>query len=289
MEISQQQNHEDGNGSSKCGGGGGGFLVRQSSSRWTPTTDQIRILKSLYYNDGVRSPSAEQIQKISARLRQYGKIEGKNVFYWFQNHKARERQKKRFVTTTSDHTTTTTMQRPGLINPTAWKPPHHHHHQDHQYQSFNNYSHGNGANNGVGQMGHFGYGGVNFRDCGSSEVNNGHNFGWVGHVDPYPSTYNTLFEKRPLDDEEEEDNIEVEHHQEIHSQKIETLPLFPVHAEDINGCFSNSFKPNYSGGGGGGSAYYSGWFCPDGGRGGSRASLELRLNSYSRNSPDSHA
>lgn len=30
-------------------------------------------------------------------LRQYGKIEGKNVFYWFQNHKARERQKKRLT------------------------------------------------------------------------------------------------------------------------------------------------------------------------------------------------
>lgn len=73
------------------------FLCRQSSTRWTPTTDQIRILKDLYYNNGLRSPSAEQIQRISARLRQYGKIEGKNVFYWFQNHKARERQKKRFT------------------------------------------------------------------------------------------------------------------------------------------------------------------------------------------------
>ncbi|KAL5215308.1 hypothetical protein ABZP36_004460 [Zizania latifolia] len=31
-------------------------------------------------------------------LRQYGRIEGKNVFYWFQNHKARERQKKRLTT-----------------------------------------------------------------------------------------------------------------------------------------------------------------------------------------------
>jgi Homeodomain len=30
-------------------------------------------------------------------LRQYGKIEGKNVFYWFQNHKARDRQKKRLT------------------------------------------------------------------------------------------------------------------------------------------------------------------------------------------------
>lgn len=97
MEQQQQQTgNEEGGGSS----GKGGYMSRQSSTRWTPTTDQIRILKDLYYNNGIRSPSAEQIQRISARLRQYGKIEGKNVFYWFQNHKARERQKKRF---TSDH------------------------------------------------------------------------------------------------------------------------------------------------------------------------------------------
>ncbi|KAG0453191.1 hypothetical protein HPP92_025855 [Vanilla planifolia] len=74
-----------------------GYLSRQSSARWIPTGDQIRILRDLYYNYGVRSPSAEQIQRISSKLRQYGKIEGKNVFYWFQNHKARERQKKRLT------------------------------------------------------------------------------------------------------------------------------------------------------------------------------------------------
>ncbi|KAK3007678.1 hypothetical protein RJ639_014815 [Escallonia herrerae] len=99
MESQQQQNqpNEDGGGGGK--GNSSSYLCRQSSTRWTPTTDQIRILKDLYYNNGVRSPTAEQIQRISARLRQYGKIEGKNVFYWFQNHKARERQKKRFTTT----------------------------------------------------------------------------------------------------------------------------------------------------------------------------------------------
>ena len=101
------ESHEEANGG--AGGGTGGankssFLCRQSSSRWIPTTDQIRILRDLYYNCGVRSPSAEQIQRISARLRQFGKIEGKNVFYWFQNHKARERQKKRLtVDVTSGH------------------------------------------------------------------------------------------------------------------------------------------------------------------------------------------
>lgn len=47
------------------------------------------------YRRGTRTPSAEQIQQITAQLRKFGKIEGKNVFYWFQNHKARERQKRR--------------------------------------------------------------------------------------------------------------------------------------------------------------------------------------------------
>ncbi|XP_075503539.1 uncharacterized protein LOC142540943 isoform X1 [Primulina tabacum] len=64
------------------------------SSRWNPTPEQLQALEELY-SRGVRTPSAEQIQHITAQLRLYGKIEGKNVFYWFQNHKARERQKRR--------------------------------------------------------------------------------------------------------------------------------------------------------------------------------------------------
>lgn len=65
-----------------------------ASSRWNPTPEQLQALEELYRR-GVRTPSAEQIQHITAQLRRYGKIEGKNVFYWFQNHKARERQKRR--------------------------------------------------------------------------------------------------------------------------------------------------------------------------------------------------
>nr|WEX29572.1 WUSCHEL-like homeobox 1 [Paeonia suffruticosa] len=64
------------------------------STRWNPTPEQLRTLEDLYRR-GTRTPSAEQIQHITAQLRRYGKIEGKNVFYWFQNHKARERQKRR--------------------------------------------------------------------------------------------------------------------------------------------------------------------------------------------------
>ncbi|XP_022735114.1 WUSCHEL-related homeobox 6-like [Durio zibethinus] len=64
------------------------------SSRWNPTPEQLLALEELYRR-GTRTPSAAQIQQIATRLRRFGKIEGKNVFYWFQNHKARERQKRR--------------------------------------------------------------------------------------------------------------------------------------------------------------------------------------------------
>jgi len=95
MEPHQQQ-EEISNGGAKMSTSS--YLCRQSSTRWAPTTEQIKLLKELYYINGVRSPTADQIQTICARLRRYGKIEGKNVFYWFQNHKARERQKKRLIT-----------------------------------------------------------------------------------------------------------------------------------------------------------------------------------------------
>ncbi|KAL2486591.1 WUSCHEL-related homeobox 3 [Abeliophyllum distichum] len=65
-----------------------------SSTRWCPTPEQLMILEELYRR-GVRTPKASQIQKITAHLSYYGKIQGKNVFYWFQNHKARDRQKLR--------------------------------------------------------------------------------------------------------------------------------------------------------------------------------------------------
>ncbi|XP_051149969.1 WUSCHEL-related homeobox 4-like [Andrographis paniculata] len=64
------------------------------TTRWNPTPEQIGILEMLYRN-GMRTPNAQQIEDITANLALYGRIEGKNVFYWFQNHKARERQKQK--------------------------------------------------------------------------------------------------------------------------------------------------------------------------------------------------
>ncbi|XP_051119868.1 WUSCHEL-related homeobox 7-like [Andrographis paniculata] len=80
-------------GSSVNNNGGGGC-------RWNPTKEQISVLEGLY-RQGLRTPTADQIQQITERLRVYGHIEGKNVFYWFQNHKARQRQKPYYIA--NDH------------------------------------------------------------------------------------------------------------------------------------------------------------------------------------------
>ncbi|KAK7311077.1 hypothetical protein RJT34_08970 [Clitoria ternatea] len=83
----------------------------QGGTRWNPTQEQIGILEMLY-RGGMRTPNAQQIEQIAGELGKYGKIEGKNVFYWFQNHKARERQKqKRNTLPLIPHTTT-------LLSPT---------------------------------------------------------------------------------------------------------------------------------------------------------------------------
>ncbi|OVA11249.1 Homeobox domain [Macleaya cordata] len=68
--------------------------AQSGGTRWNPTQEQIGILEMLY-KGGMRTPNAQQIEQITDQLSKYGKIEGKNVFYWFQNHKARERQKQK--------------------------------------------------------------------------------------------------------------------------------------------------------------------------------------------------
>ncbi|KAF3637401.1 WUSCHEL-related homeobox 3 [Capsicum chacoense] len=62
--------------------------------RWSPTPQQLMILQDLY-RKGLRNPTSTQVQTITTHLSLYGKIQCKNVFYWFQNHKARDRQKLR--------------------------------------------------------------------------------------------------------------------------------------------------------------------------------------------------
>ena len=75
-----------GGATSKSTGVGGG----SKCGRWNPTAEQVKVLTELF-RAGLRTPTTEQIQRISSHLSVFGKIESKNVFYWFQNHKARER------------------------------------------------------------------------------------------------------------------------------------------------------------------------------------------------------
>ncbi|MED6181410.1 hypothetical protein PIB30_019126 [Stylosanthes scabra] len=324
MEQQQQQHSSSANSNNNNGTSNHmNSSSRQSSTRWTPTTDQIRILKDLYYNNGVRSPSAEQIQRISARLRQYGKIEGKNVFYWFQNHKARERQKKRF---TSDSTNTTTNNPNNLPLPTMhrgstinnnnnnapnnyWNKPtedtttttttttttFHNKYYSNNMPSSTGIASSSSSSAGmiaVGQMGNYGYGSVpmekNFnRECtiscagGGSSVGGAINqnlLGWVG-VDPYSSTYTPSFDNKITPESETLEQGEDDEMDDV--TEIETLPLFPMRGEDIHGGYftlrsnsSSSSSFNYD-------HHHHGF-----NNAGSRASLELSLNSYGRKSPD---
>ncbi|KAI5081285.1 hypothetical protein GOP47_0004468 [Adiantum capillus-veneris] len=61
--------------------------------RWSPTQEQIQILESLF-NSGTTTPSRDMIVEIAAQLRKYGPIAEANVFYWFQNRKARAKRKQ---------------------------------------------------------------------------------------------------------------------------------------------------------------------------------------------------
>ncbi|KAL8138562.1 hypothetical protein V2J09_004563 [Rumex salicifolius] len=73
---------------------GGPKGSKRGTTRWRPTAEQLMILEELF-KGGIKSPTSQQVQKITARLKEHGKVESKNVFYWFQNHKAREKQKLR--------------------------------------------------------------------------------------------------------------------------------------------------------------------------------------------------
>ncbi|XP_057820895.2 WUSCHEL-related homeobox 8-like [Cryptomeria japonica] len=52
--------------------------------RWKPNLEQRRILESIFAT-GTKNTRRERIAQITAVLQQYGRVEQRNVFYWFQN------------------------------------------------------------------------------------------------------------------------------------------------------------------------------------------------------------
>ena len=69
--------------------------------RWTPSQAQLRVLERLYEEQAGIAPSKEQIKEITTQLSQLGDITDRSVYYWFQNRKARARQKQPLVTRAS--------------------------------------------------------------------------------------------------------------------------------------------------------------------------------------------
>jgi hypothetical protein len=53
--------------------------------------EQKAVLESIY-RQGIHSPTLDEIERITKQLQAYGEVEEKNVFYWFQNFTAREKQ-----------------------------------------------------------------------------------------------------------------------------------------------------------------------------------------------------
>ena len=86
-------------------------MPASGTTRSNPSPEQIKVLEMLY-RGGMRTPNSFQIEQITEELGKYGRIEGKNVFYWFQNHKARERQKQKRAALLTLSTTTTLSSLP---------------------------------------------------------------------------------------------------------------------------------------------------------------------------------
>lgn len=107
--------------------------------------------------------------------------------------------------------------------------------------------------------------GIEFQECSINPSGGGQNYAWIG-VDPYCSPYPNFLEKRKYGVGK---TLEMEEAEEEAAPEIETLPLFPMHG-DIKDDFN-------------------GWYrrVDDTFAAGSRASLELTLNSYAAGFPSS--
>jgi hypothetical protein len=65
----------------------------KTNSRWHPKPEQIHILEAIF-NSGMVNPPREEIKIIRAQLEEFGQVGDVNVFYWFQNRKARSKRKQ---------------------------------------------------------------------------------------------------------------------------------------------------------------------------------------------------
>ncbi|XP_074561311.1 WUSCHEL-related homeobox 8-like [Curcuma longa] len=70
--------------------------------RWTPTTMQLQILESIFFQ-GTGTPSKQRIKDITSELAEHGQISETNVYNWFQNRRARSKRKQANPTHNNHH------------------------------------------------------------------------------------------------------------------------------------------------------------------------------------------
>ncbi|CAM6011348.1 unnamed protein product [Sphagnum balticum] len=70
--------------------------VQQQQQRWTPSQNQLQILKNLY-EQGNGTPNKQRLREITTELIQHGHVQETNVYNWFRNRKAYIKRRQQMV------------------------------------------------------------------------------------------------------------------------------------------------------------------------------------------------
>ncbi|KAH9307802.1 hypothetical protein KI387_035713, partial [Taxus chinensis] len=89
----------------------------QTRTRWHPKKEQIHVLQGVF-DSGVTNPSPHEISRITTELQQFGQLRKSNVYYWFQNRKAKTKKKQRNLNPVNERPKAT-IQSPSSAMPQA--------------------------------------------------------------------------------------------------------------------------------------------------------------------------
>ncbi|KAH9307804.1 hypothetical protein KI387_035715, partial [Taxus chinensis] len=76
------------------------------------------VLEGVFHS-GVTNPSTHEISRITTELQQFGQLRESNVYYWFQNRKAKTKKKQRSLNPVNERPKATIQSRPSSAMPQA--------------------------------------------------------------------------------------------------------------------------------------------------------------------------
>lgn len=65
------------------------------AKRWKPTAGHLQILETFYQGHKAHVATQEKIRYLHGMLLPYGDVESHSVFYWLNNRRARDKERKR--------------------------------------------------------------------------------------------------------------------------------------------------------------------------------------------------